>query len=115
MNILVTGGAGYIGAHACKALLDLKHKVYIIDDLSTGDKRNLDKRALHLKVALSNENGLVKAFKDYKINAIMHFAAFKAVGESVTNPLKYYDNNLSNSVTLLKARSEEHTSELQSP
>jgi UDP-glucose 4-epimerase len=103
MNILVTGGAGYIGAHAAKALLDLKHKVYIIDDLSTGDKRNLDKRALHLKVALSNENGLVKAFKDYKINAIMHFAAFKAVGESVTNPLKYYDNNLSNSVTLLKA------------
>jgi UDP-glucose 4-epimerase len=103
MNILVTGGAGYIGAHASKALLDLKHKVYVIDDLSTGDKRKLDKRALHLKIALSNAKGLIKAFKDYKIDAIMHFAAFKAVGESVTNPLKYYDNNLSNSVTLLKA------------
>jgi UDP-glucose 4-epimerase len=103
MNILVTGGAGYIGAHACKALLDLKHKVYVIDDLSTGDKRNLDKRATHLKVALSNANGLIKAFNEYKIDAIMHFAAFKAVGESVTNPIKYYDNNLSNSVTLLKA------------
>jgi UDP-glucose 4-epimerase len=103
MNILVTGGAGYIGAHAAKALLDLKHKVYIIDDLSTGDIANLDKRAVHIKVSLSNENGLVKVFKEHKINAIIHFAAFKAVGESVTNPLKYYDNNLSNSVTLLKA------------
>jgi UDP-glucose 4-epimerase len=103
MNILVTGGAGYIGAHACKALLDLKHKVYVIDDFSTGDKRNLDKRAIHLKVALSNEMGLIKVFKEHKINAVMHFAAFKAVGESVTNPLKYYDNNVTNSVTLLKA------------
>jgi UDP-glucose 4-epimerase len=56
MNILVTGGAGYIGAHAAKALLDLKHKVYIVDDLSTGDIANLDKRAVHIKVALSNEN-----------------------------------------------------------
>jgi len=103
MNILVTGGAGYIGAHASKALIDQKHKVYVIDDFSTGDKRNLDKRSIYLKVALSNEMGLIKVFKEQKINAIMHFAAFKAVGESVTNPLKYYDNNLSNSVTLLKA------------
>ena len=103
MNILVTGGAGYIGAHASKALIDQKHKVYIIDDFSTGDKRNLDKRAIILKVSLNNTNGLVKAFKEYKINAIMHFAAFKAVGESVTNPLKYYENNLSNSISLLNA------------
>ena len=103
MNIVVTGGAGYIGSHAVKALLDLKHKVYVIDDLSNGNKANLDKRALHLKLALSNANGLIRAFKEYKIGGIIHFAAFKAVGESVTNPLKYYDNNLSNSVTLLKA------------
>ena len=103
MNILLTGGAGYIGAHATKALIDQKHKVYVIDDFSTGDKRNLDKRAILLKVSLNNTKGLVKAFKEYKIDAIMHFAAFKAVGESVTNPLKYYDNNLSNSVSLLNA------------
>ena len=103
MNIVVTGGAGYIGSHAVKALLDLKHKVYVIDDLSNGNKANLDKRALHLKLALSSANGLIRAFKEYKIGGIIHFAAFKAVGESVTNPLKYYDNNLSNSVTLLKA------------
>jgi UDP-glucose 4-epimerase len=103
MNILLTGGAGYIGAHATKALIDQKHKVYVIDDFSTGDKRNLDKRAILLKVSLNNTKGLVKAFKDYKIEAIMHFAAFKAVGESVTNPLKYYENNLSNSVSLLNA------------
>jgi UDP-glucose 4-epimerase len=103
MNILVTGGAGYIGAHAVKALLDLKHKVYVIDDLSTGDKRNLDKRSIHLKVGLSNVKALSKTFKDHKIGAIVHFAAFKAVGESVTNPLKYYDNNLAISITLLQA------------
>jgi UDP-glucose 4-epimerase len=103
MNILVTGGAGYIGAHASKALIDQKHKVYVIDDFSTGDKRNLDKRAILIKVSLNNTKGLIKAFKEYKINAIMHFAAFKAVGESVTNPLKYYENNLSNSISLLNA------------
>jgi UDP-glucose 4-epimerase len=103
MNILLTGGAGYIGAHASKALIDQKYKVYVIDDFSTGDKRNLDKRAILLKVSLNNTNGLVKAFKEYKIEAIMHFAAFKAVGDSVTNPLKYYENNLSNSVSLLNA------------
>ena len=103
MNILVTGGAGYIGAHASKTLIDQKHKVYVIDDFSTGDKRNLDKRAILIKVSLNNTKGLVKAFKEYKINAIMHFAAFKAVGESVTNPLKYYENNLSNSISLLNA------------
>jgi UDP-glucose 4-epimerase len=103
MNILLTGGAGYIGAHATKALIDQKHKVYVIDDFSTGDKRNLDKRAILLKVSLNNTNGLVKAFKEYKIEAIMHFAAFKAVGESVTNPLKYYENNLSNSISILNA------------
>jgi UDP-glucose 4-epimerase len=103
MNILVTGGAGYIGTHASKALIDQKHKVYVIDDFSTGDKRNLDKRAILIKVSLNNTKGLIKAFKEYKINAIMHFAAFKAVGESVTNPLKYYENNLSNSISLLNA------------
>jgi UDP-glucose 4-epimerase len=103
MNILVTGGAGYIGAHASKALIDQKHKVYVIDDFSTGDKRNLDKRAILIKVSLNNTKGLIKAFKEYKINAIMHFAAFKAVGESFTNPLKYYENNLSNSISLINA------------
>lgn len=103
MNIIVTGGAGYIGSHTSKALLDLRHKVFIIDDLSTGDKFNIDKRSIHLKVVLSNTNGLVEIFKKNKIDAIFHFAAFKAVGESVADPLKYYDNNLSNSVALIKA------------
>jgi UDP-glucose 4-epimerase len=103
LNIIVTGGAGYIGSHTSKALLDLRHKVFIIDDLSTGDKFNIDKRSIHLKVVLSNTNGLVEIFKKDKIDAIFHFAAFKAVGESVADPLKYYDNNLSNSVTLIKA------------
>jgi len=103
MKILITGGAGYIGSHATKALLELKHKVYVIDDFSTGSIQNLDKRAVHLKVSLSDQKRLLSAFKTHKIEAVMHFAAFKAVGESVTNPLKYYDNNLSNSVMLIKA------------
>ena len=103
MNILVTGGAGYIGSHAVARLLTLKHKVFIVDDFSNGDKRNVNPKATLLKVKLSEVSKLSKSLKDNKIEAVFHIAALKAVGESVKHPLSYYENNIGQSLDLLKA------------
>ena len=103
MNILVTGGAGYIGSHAVARLLALKHKVFIVDDFSNGDKRNVNPKATLLKVKLSEVSKLSKSLKDNKIEAVFHIAALKAVGESVKQPLTYYENNIGQSLDLLKA------------
>ena len=72
MNILVTGGLGYIGAHAVKALLDEKHKVYIIDNLENGTTSNLVKGATLLKTRLSNTKALESDLKNYKIDGVFH-------------------------------------------
>lgn len=103
MNILVTGGAGYIGSHAVARLLALKHKVFIVDDFSNGDKRNVNPKATLLKVKLSEVSKLSKSLTDNKIEAVFHIAALKAVGESVKHPLSYYENNIGQSLDLLKA------------
>lgn len=103
MNILVTGGAGYIGSHATKALIDLKHKVVVVDSLENGYLTNLDKRAKFFKVNINRDAKLKGIIKQFKIEAIFHFAAYKMVGESVEKPLKYYDNNVGASTKLLKA------------
>jgi UDP-glucose 4-epimerase len=103
--ILVTGGAGYIGAHAVKALEDRGFQVIILDNLVYGHqelvKANL---ACRLVVGdISDRNLLDKLFTTTKIDAVMHFAAFAYVGESVTDPAKYYQNNLVGTLTLLDA------------
>jgi UDP-glucose 4-epimerase len=103
--ILVTGGAGYIGAHAVKALEEKGFQVIILDNLVYGHRQPVE---THLKAKLvigdiSDRAFLDKLFTDNKIDAVMHFAAFAYVGESVTDPAKYYQNNVVGTLTLLDA------------
>lgn len=99
--ILIVGGAGYIGSHTIKELVE-KSEVLVLDNLSTGHQWAVDERAIFVKGDLGNEEDLEKIFSSYTIDAVMHFAANSLVGESVINPLKYYHNNVSETLTLLK-------------
>lgn len=99
--ILVVGGAGYIGSHTVKELVK-NHEVVVLDNLSTGHQSSVDKRAIFVKGDLGNEKDLRNIFSTYKIKAVMHFAAFSLVGESVKDPQKYYLNNVGATLILLK-------------
>ncbi|MBO9130017.1 UDP-glucose 4-epimerase GalE [Bacillus sp. 165] len=101
--ILVIGGAGYIGSHAVKELLDQNHKVVVLDNLSTGHRESVDNRAMFEQGDLGNTADLDRVFSTYNIDAVMHFAANSLVGESVVHPLKYYQNNVVATITLLEA------------
>lgn len=103
MNVLVTGGAGYIGSHATKMLIDQGYRVVVIDNLSTGYKEALDNRAKFYQVDIREKDKVVDIIKDETIEAIIHFAAFSLVGESMANPLKYYNNNVYGTQKLLEA------------
>lgn len=92
MEILVTGGAGYIGSVAVKQLLDKKYSVIVVDNLSKGMKSLVDERAKFYEIDLIDKKNLEKVILKNKISAVMHFAGYKAVGESMTNPTKYSDN-----------------------
>lgn len=100
--ILVVGGAGYVGSHLVKELVE-KEKVVVLDNLSTGFKSLIDDRAVFVEGDLGNRSVLDEVFSTYPIKAVMHFAANSLVGESVENPYKYYENNVSATLTLLKA------------
>jgi UDP-glucose 4-epimerase len=106
MNILVTGGAGYIGSHCVKALLDQGDQVIVIDNLSTGYKKALDKRAKFYQVDIRDKDHVVNILLKEKIESVIHFAAFSLVGESMINPLKYYENNVYGTQKLLEAMTE---------
>ncbi|MEH6905675.1 UDP-glucose 4-epimerase GalE [Neobacillus drentensis] len=99
--ILVVGGAGYIGSHLVKELVE-KEEVVVLDNLTTGHRQAVDSRAVFVEGDLGNEEDLQMIFKSYPIDAVMHFAAFSLVGESVVDPLKYYQNNVAATLTLLK-------------
>ncbi|MEB3182037.1 MAG: UDP-glucose 4-epimerase GalE [Nostocaceae cyanobacterium] len=104
-TILVTGGAGYIGTHAVKSLQAVGYDVVILDNLVYGH-RDLVENVLKTKLIVGNINDrplLDEIFSTHKISAVMHFAAYAYVGESVGEPLKYYKNNVANTVTLLEA------------
>jgi UDP-glucose 4-epimerase len=92
MQILVTGGAGYIGSVAVKQLLNKGYSVIVVDNLSKGLKELVDEKAKFYEVDLTDKENLEEIFLENQINAIMHFAGYKAVGESMTNPTKYSDN-----------------------
>ena len=101
MGILVCGGAGYIGSHTVKELIE-KYKVVVLDNLSTGHPFLLDDNITFVNGDLADEAVLDFVFTTYKIDAVFHFAAKSLVGESVENPIMYYGNNVSSTITLLK-------------
>jgi UDP-glucose 4-epimerase len=104
-TILVTGGAGYIGSHAVLALKNAGYQVIILDNLSYGHPE-LVKDVLQVELIVGNTGDrplLDKIFTTHKITAVMHFAAFIAVGESVKEPAQYYQNNVTGTLTLLEA------------
>ena len=103
MRLLVLGGAGYIGSHTAVELLDRGHEVVIADNLITGYKQAVPKEAVFYQGDIRDYNFLNNLFKTEKIDAVIHFAAFSLVGESVANPLKYYENNLYGTKVLLQA------------
>lgn len=100
--ILVVGGAGYIGSHLVKELVKEK-EVVVLDNLSTGHRWAVDERAILVEGNLGNQADLDHVFSTYSIEAVMHFAAYSLVGESVVDPMKYYENNVAATLTLLKA------------
>ena len=101
MNILVTGGAGYIGSHVVLELIDQGYSVIVYDDLSTGNLNNIDPKATFINGSLTNNKKLNDVFKN-NIDAVIHLAAFKAAGESMVDPSKYIENNLIGSFNLIK-------------
>jgi len=109
MNILVTGGAGYIGSHTCLELLREGHEVIVVDNLSNSHRSALervehiaDRTVTFYESDVRDESALERIFQNHAIDAVIHFAGLKAVGESVSRPLFYYQNNLISSLVLLE-------------
>lgn len=101
-KILVVGGAGYIGSHMVKLLLDENYEVVVLDNFSTGHRRLVTGGAL-VEGQLGDSRLLERIFHEHDIAAVMHFAAYSLVGESVQSPLKYYQNNIAETVSLIEA------------
>ena len=108
--VLVTGGAGYIGSHTCVALAGAGLQAIVLDNFSNSRRSVLDRVAaitgaapMLLQGDVRDPDWLAKVFAEHPIGAVIHFAALKAVGESVREPLRYYDNNVAGTVTLLRA------------
>ncbi len=101
-NILVVGGAGYIGAHMVRQLANAGCEVVILDNLSTGNRR-LVQGGDFIQGNLGDRDLLERLFAEHVFDAVMHFAAFSQVGESMHQPLAYYRNNLAETVALLDA------------
>lgn len=110
MKILVTGGAGYIGSHTCVELLNERHELIIVDNFSNSKPEALENirkitgRSFgFVQGDLRDEQALDAAFSGEPVDAVIHFAGLKAVGESVAKPVEYYDNNITGTMTLLNA------------
>ncbi|WNZ56820.1 UDP-glucose 4-epimerase GalE [Microbulbifer sp. MKSA007] len=113
MSILVTGGAGYIGSHTCIELLAADFEPVVVDNLSNSSEEALRRVELITgkdipfhNLDISDKEGLRKVFSDHKIDAVIHFAGLKAVGESVAQPLRYYQNNVAGTLTLCEVMEE---------
>ena len=113
MKVLVTGGCGFIGSHTCCELLDNGYEVVIIDNLCNSKKEIIEKikeitkkEVSFYEIDLRNKESLRKVFDENKIDGVIHFAGLKAVGESVKEPVMYYDNNLISTLVLLEVMKE---------
>ena len=113
MKILVTGGAGYIGSHTCVELLEKGMEVVCIDNLVNSNYKAIERveqiTGKHIEFYeddVRDRNKLDKIFTDHKIDCVIHFAGLKAVGESVSMPLEYYDNNLNSTIVLCQTMKE---------
>ncbi len=111
MNILVTGGAGYIGSHTCKALAAAGFNPVVYDNISRGYERAI-KWGKWVKGDLSDHAHLVRSLIDYKIEAVVHFAAYIVVGESSSDPAAYYQNNVLGTLSLLSAMKQAHVKKI---
>jgi UDP-glucose 4-epimerase len=110
-NILITGGAGYIGSHVAKQLLEQDRDIIVIDNLSTGFQETIDtlqkiKKFDFINLDLKEFDKVEEIFQKYDIDTVIHFAAFSQVGESMRNPMKYYMNNTINTTHLVKCASQ---------
>ena len=109
MRVLLTGGAGYIGSHTALCLLQAGHDVVVLDNLDNSSPESLrrvqeltGKQAPLIVGDCTDEKTVTRVFEQYPIDAVIHFAGLKAVGESVAKPLKYYQNNLDATMMLCK-------------
>ncbi len=110
MNILLTGGTGYIGSHTAVVLIEAGHNIVLFDNLSNSQKdvvgrlqQITGKAILFVEGDVRDTSLLSKTIKDYQVDTVIHFAGLKAVGESKENPLKYFDNNVGGTTSLLEA------------
>ena len=110
MAILVTGGAGYIGSHTCVEILNAGYEIVILDNFYNSCPESLNrikeltgKDFKFYECDIRDREGLDKVFAENKIDAVIHFAGLKAVGESCAKPLEYYENNVGGTVTLCEA------------
>ena len=102
-RVVVTGGAGYIGSHAVRALVDAGHAVAVLDDLSAGHAESLPSGVPLVRAAIHDVAAVRQLLVDHRADAVMHFAAWLAVGESVQKPLDYYQNNVVGTFGVLEA------------
>jgi UDP-glucose 4-epimerase len=100
MNVLVTGGAGYVGSVTAQALLDAGHRVVVVDDLRTGHREAVPEGAAFVLADIADADLVGYAIEEHRVEAILHFAALSLVGESMTAPLDYFDNNVTGSLKL---------------
>ncbi len=105
-NILVLGGAGYIGSHTVYDLIEIRYRVVVADSLETGHIKALHPAAAFYHGDIRDKTFLDRIFEAEHIDAVVHFAAYSIVGESMTNPLKYYDNNVHGTQVLLTSMAE---------
>jgi UDP-glucose 4-epimerase len=120
MRVVVTGGLGYIGSHACVALAQRGHRLCIVDNLCNAKRSVLDRirelapgaELAFVRADLRDAAALDRVFGERAIDAVMHFAGLKAVGESVSNPLLYYDNNVGGTIALMRAMERHGTQRL---
>ncbi len=103
MKVLVTGGAGYIGSHAVYALIEQGHEVVVVDNLVTGHRADVHPDAKFYHGSIADYRFMTDVLRGENVDGVIHFAAYSLVGESMTNPYKYYDNNMSGTNVLLKA------------